>query len=364
MTFQAYMTREFIRFVVIILSFFSLMYCLIDFLERNARYFPKYNTPGSVIIEYYCLQMPKMFVDLLPFATLFSAIITLWLFSRSGEIAAARSSGASVFTISAPLFAAGAILSILSFTISELVVPSAQTKLRIVETVKIEKSKLNGMFFDSKWIRSGNGVLHFKGYDRIRGLLKEPILYTFTNSSELSSVVRSENAGFDAHSKSWILENAFATKFDTKTPEKLETQFYERYDSRIEADPPRMISSGIQPMELGFFELRELIQESEKAGISAQKRVVDLYQKLSQPLASFLFIFLSLPFAMRRERQAESYAGIIVSLLLAMVFWVGNFSLRSFAQSEILAPWFAAAFMPVALLAFGIFQLKRLNVSI
>ena len=352
------------RFMTIIVLFFSVMYCVIDFLERNARYFPKYNASGPVILEYYLLQLPRMFVDLLPFAVLFAAIITFWIFSRNGEIAAARASGASVFALSAPLFLSGAFLSLLSFGLSEFVVPVAQTKLRLVESVKIEKSKMNGMFFDSKWIRSGNQVLHFRGYDRIRGLLKDPVLYTFASSSELKSVTRSQSAAFDSSTNSWSLNNAVATSFDARLAEKLEVRFFERFDSGIQAEPPRMISSGIQPVELGFLELRELIRESEKAGISAQKRLIDLYQKVSLPFANFLFIFLALPFAMRRERQSENYAGIIITLLLAIIFWVGNFSLRSFAQNELISPVLAALLMPAALLGFGIFQLRRLNRSI
>jgi lipopolysaccharide export system permease protein len=364
MIFFRYVAKEFLRFVFLIVCFFSSVYCVIDFLEKNARYFPRHNARASVIFEYYVVQLPKMFVDLLPFAVLFAAIITFWSLSRSGEIAAARSSGASVLKVSLPVLVSGALLSVLSFALSEWVVPPAQQRLRVIETVKIQKSELGRMFLESHWIRSDERILHFRKYDRVTGALVDPTLYVFADWSSLSAVIRSSYARFDERSQSWVLQDALRAGFPVTGTGGLSFSVHPLFDSGIAAEPPRILSSGIQPNELGFFELLGLIRESEDAGISAQKRLVDLYQKLSFPLASFLFVFLALPFAMRKERQAENYTGVVVSLALALIFWAGNFSMRSLAQSEVIPPFAGAFLMNVVLLLFGVFQLRRLNSGI
>ncbi len=359
-----YLAREFLRFVLLIVTFFSAMYCVIDFLEKNARYFPRHDTQGAVILEYYLVQLPKMFVDLLPFAVLFAGIISLWMLSRSGEIAAARASGASVVAVALPLFVSGSLLSLLSFALSEWVVPPAQQRLRLVETVKIQKSELGRMFLKSNWIKHDSKILHFEKYDRVTGNLLLPSLYTAGDRGNLKGVVKSRLAFFDEASESWVLRDAVETRFDPARPERISTFVHATFDSEIAAEPPRILSSGIQPTELGFFELAGLIREAEEAGISAQKRLVDLYQKISMPLSNFLFVFLALPFAMRRERQAETYTGVIVSLALALIFWICSFGMRNLAQSELIHPLPAAFLMPLLLLGFGLFQLRRLNQGI
>lgn len=380
MIFQTYLVREFLRFTGLIISFFSVMYSIIDFLEKNARYFPKHNTHGRVILEYYLLQLPKMTVELLPFATLFGAIITLWLFSRSGEIAAARASGASVAAVGLPLFLTGFGLSVCSFVVSEFIVPAAQTRLRYVESVKIEGSKQSRMFLESNWIRSGATVLHFASYDRIRGILRRPTLYLLSSANELRWVAQSARASFDARTESWVLQDAVVTHFEgANSPSSaarpsgsgqsaagpwLRLEFLPALDSRLAAEPPRILSAEVGPNELGFFELLGLIRESQNAGISAQKRLVDLYQKISMPLANTLFIFLALPFAMRQERQSETYTGILLALCFSLFYWAGNFSLRTLSQGGVLPPFLAAFSMSILLLIFGIVQVRRLNRSI
>jgi lipopolysaccharide export system permease protein len=380
MIFQTYLVREFLRFTGLIISFFSVMYSVIDFLEKNARYFPKHNASGRVILEYYLLQLPKMTVELLPFATLFGAIITLWMFSRSGEISAARASGASVAAIGSPLFITGFGLSVCSFLMSEFVVPVAQSRLRYVETVKIEGSKQSRMFLESNWIRSGATVLHFLSYDRIRGVLRSPTLYMLSSANELRWVAQSARASFDSRTESWVLQDAVVTRFDAVLSSapvarseglglgaagpRLSLEYVPSLDSRLAAEPPRILSAEVGPNELSFFELLGLIRESQNAGISAQKRMVDLYQKLSMPLANVLFIFLALPFAMRQERQSETYTGILLALCFSLFYWAGNFSLRTLSQGGVLPPFVAAFSMSMLLLIFGIIQVRRLNRSI
>lgn len=364
MIFFVYIGREFLRFVALIISFFTLIYCVIDFLEKNARYFPKYETSGVVILEYYLLQMPKMMIDLLPFAVLFASIITLWSFARSGEIAAARACGASITRIMLPLFILSALLSLISFLFSDLVIPEVQRRLRYVETVKIQDSEFDRTYLESNWIKSVDRVLHYRRYDRVTGHLRYPTMYETSPDRRLLRIVQSPMAFFDEDSQTWVFRDAVESRFPQRGGRKIVTQIHRELDSDISAEPPRLLSSGIQPSELGFRELHGLIRESEEAGISAEKRLFDLYQKVSMPMASFLFVFLSLPFAVMRERQVESYAGVILALGAALLFWVGSFSMRGFAQAEAIPPLLGAFVMNIILLVYGIWQVKKINAAV
>jgi lipopolysaccharide export LptBFGC system permease protein LptF len=247
------------------------------------------------------------------------------------------------------------------------------------------------MFLESHWIRSGEAVMHFESYDRIRGVLREPTLYIFDGPNALKSVSRSSRAYFDPRSESWVLQDAIETSFHsgaagelllrdraprskneplaTQWQDKgqshrgphLATRFIRVLDSRLTAEPPRILSANVGSTDLGFLELLKLMRESEQAGISAQKRLIDLYQKVSLPLANVLFIFLAMPFCIRHERQTDTYAGIFVALALALVYWAGNFALRTLAQNGHVPPVLAAFAMSGLLLFFGLWQLRTLT---
>ena len=90
-------------------------------------------------------------------------------------------------------------------------------------------------------------------------------------------------------------------------------------------------------------------------------READLYQKLSGPLSNLIFAFFALPFALRRERQADTYIGIVVCLLTAAVYWGGAASMRTMAVSGALSPHVAAWLPPIAFLCLGILLMVRVD---
>jgi hypothetical protein len=57
-----YLLKEFIRLYAGICSTFLFIYCVIDFLEKNTRYFPKYSASWAVIFEYYFIYTSIIFL--------------------------------------------------------------------------------------------------------------------------------------------------------------------------------------------------------------------------------------------------------------------------------------------------------------
>ncbi|MCA2959983.1 MAG: LptF/LptG family permease [Silvanigrellales bacterium] len=341
MIFARYLAREFLKINGFIIVFFLGMYCIIDFLEKNTRYFPKYDAQGVVILEFYLTQLPKMFVDLLPFSTMFSALITLFLFAKNGEISAMRAAGMSVFRVCRPLVVIGGVLSVVSFLMNEFVVPLSTLHLKKVETVKIEKSELGRMFFESNWVRGEGSILHFKSLNQLERGLEGVEYFVFKNPAEVKLFVHARAAVFDTEKSAWTLRDARVTTFtDQGRLERVDFQAF--YPTNVVSQPPRLLREGVTADQISYRELRELIEQSKRAGGAIASREVELYQKLSLPLANFLFVFFALPFALRKERQADTYIGVIYCLAAAILFWVGNLSMRNLGQNGVVPPLIAA----------------------
>lgn len=362
MILSRYVAREFLKLIGFLLFFFLALYFVVDFLEQNTRYFPKYKATGSVILEYYIVQIPKMVVDLLPFTILFASIICLWIFSRSGEISAMRAAGMSVFRICSPMLLIGAFLSIISFILSSTVVPPLMIRKSYVESVKIEKQTLGAIFFESNWVKGEQSFLHYSKINEIERTLERPEYFGVTTPGVLDSYVLAQSAFFDKKKGVWVLENAQATYFEkSRGKNALGVEFFAQFETTVRSQPPRILRDGVTPDQVSYAELKELIRQSQRAGGDVSDRQVDLYQKLSQPLSNLLFIFIAMPFALRKERQADTYFGIVICLCVAIVYWVGNISMRSLAANGVLNPLVAAWATPLVLGIVAFFIVRTLD---
>ena len=360
MIFAKYLLKEFIRLYAGICSTFLFIYCVIDFLEKNTRYFPKYSASWAVIFEYYLVQLPKMFVDISPFSVMFSGIITMWIFARSGEVAALRAAGQSVRKICSPLLYVSAAIAFFSFLTSEFVVPSAMLRLQKVETVKIEKSALSQMFLESQWVRGEGSILHFKKLNQLERSLVEPEYVVLRNKTEVERIVHAQKAVFDHQLNVWTLVKARVNNF-SEVGELLSSVESERFTTNVASQPPKLLREGVSSDLVSFRELRRVLYESRSTGGAMASREADLYQKLSAPFANLVFAFFALPFALRRERQADTYIGIVVCLLTAAMYWGGSASMRTMATSGALSPHLAAWLPPVAFLFLGVVLMLRVD---
>jgi len=346
MIFSKYLLKEFLKLYIGICTSFLAIYCVIDFLEKNTRYFPKYGATWDTIFEFYFVQLPKMYVNISPFAVMFSGIITAWIFARSGEISALRAAGQSVVKICRPLLWISIVISVFVFAVSEFVVPGAMLRLQKVEKVKIEKSQLSQMFLESHWVRGTNSILHFKKLDQLERALVLPEYIIMNSSHEVGAIVNARKAVFNSKQAVWELVDSRVSQFG-QAGELLSVAQQSRYFTNVSSQPPKLLREGVSSDFVSFRELRRVLVESRSTGGPMAIREVDLYQKLSSPFANFLFAFFALPFALRRERQADTYIGIVVSLLAAAMYWGGAASLRTMALSGAVSSHLAAWLPPL-----------------
>lgn len=345
MIFARYLLREFVKLYTSFCSGFIALYCVIDFLEKNTRYFPKYAAPGSVIFEYYLVQVPKMFVDSSPFAVMFSAILTMWIFARSGEISAMRAAGQSIRQLCQPILYVSAVITVFVFLVTEFVVPRALLQLQKIETVKIEKSALSQMFLESQWVSGAGAILHFQKLNQLEQSLIQPEYIEFREKGEVGQIVHGRRALFDKRIGSWKLVDATIHSFGD-SGELLSVKHVNEFKTSVSSMPPKLLREGVSSDLVSYRELRQVLHESQKSGAAIVGRDVDLYQKLSAPFANLVFAFFAFPFALRRERQADTYLGIVVSLLTAALFWGSSAAFRAIANNGVL-PSVVAAWLPI-----------------
>ncbi|KAB8032229.1 LptF/LptG family permease [Fluviispira multicolorata] len=355
-----YFITQFLKTALGVLLFSLSLYFILTYMEDSQHYFNKYKPSNRTIFFYYFWQFPSIAVQFLPFSVLVAGIITNWILAKHGEIAALRAAGMSMLKISLPLISVGILFTAIQFTLSEIIIPNSSTQYLRVRNVEIEKKKPNNVFTESQWLKAPNTILHFHKYDENKQELVNIEYFKEENSKSLKQIVHAKSSYFDDNIGKWVLRSALVRQFETLNKITI-TEIKPLYVTNIDFAPPKILKRESESSQLSFWDLRRLIDEAEIAGTNISDRVVDLYMKISTPFANLLFVFLTLPFALKKERQEETYIGIVICLIAALIYWFGNMALRSFAVKGALNPFIAAWSMNVLVAMLSYLLIRKLD---
>lgn len=355
-----YIASQYLKTAISILIFSLSLYFILTYMEESQHYFDGRDTPLKVKLLYYFWQFPAMTIQLMPFAVLIGGIITNWLFAKHGEISALRAAGLSMMRISVPMICVGLFFTTCQFILNEFVLPVSSTQFLRVKRVDVEGKKNDHVFTESTWLKAKGTVLHFKNYNEHKQELSNVEYFKSETPNSLKQIVHAKSGYFDENIGSWVLRNAIVTNFDVFS-QISKTEIKPLYVTNVDFAPPKVLNQTSDSSQLSYWQLKKIIEDAEAAGTNVSDRIVDLYLKLSTPFANLLFVFLTIPFALRKERQEEKYIGIVICLVTALVYWFGNLALRSFAVKGSLNPLLAAWIMNILVLFLSYMLIRKLD---
>ena len=352
-----YLAVPFFRNTIVILLLVLLLYFSATFIEESWRYFPDFQiTSRTTIFKFYALQAPFITVQILPFSVLLGAVLTLFLLARSGEITGFRVSGLSLARISIPFFVIGFLFSLFHFFVSEFIVPISQNEFIHLKKVEIEKNEPRHIFLKKNWLKKEDKFLYYSNYQEYEKILLDPEYMEYApNKGRLIKIIHGDKGVF--RNNSWTILNATIVSFDyQKNTVSTKTSKQKSFVTDLSTPPPDILSPEVGSEMISFFKLRNILKTYPTSSFD---RILDFYAKLTLPLLNFIFIFLAIPFALRKERQSDTYVGVALCVLTALGFWVAVMTLRHLAIKEIIPPFIAAWFMSAVLLVWGIYYIHR-----
>lgn len=132
MKFSRYLVWNFLKMLFLIFIGALVMFIVIDFVG-NIRSWS--NRETSEIIEYYKCYSPYIIFLISPVALFLAVIASVGNMSKHLELTAIQSSGRSMFRALMPIFFFGLLFTLLSFILSETIMPESNHKrLEIMET--------------------------------------------------------------------------------------------------------------------------------------------------------------------------------------------------------------------------------------
>ncbi len=302
-------------------------------------------------VLYILLRVPSYFNLILPLAFLISVLILLIIMIRGNEIIVVRTAGISTFSLMKPLVLFSLVLVVLSFALSEWVIPITSSTSEYVYRVRIKKEQSYVVYKNDKiWLKRNNLICNIEYFDarkdEIRGLT---VLELGDNYSIRKRYDAETGVWKDG---SWTFHRVVERRFKNDGIES--KTVHESLPGLIKEPPAVFKIVDKDPEEMSFNELERYIDRLRRNGHDVKRYMVDLYDKLSFPFINLIMVFAAFSVGLRYAKTKNFSRGIFSGVCLGALYWLFHSVAKSLGYSEIFPPFFAAWFSNMLFFSFGV----------
>ncbi|MDR2512993.1 MAG: LptF/LptG family permease [Puniceicoccales bacterium] len=367
-----YILREWLKvFAMTLIALIGLL--LIGRAFDDVPDFLRWESPVSLALHYFALQVPFYLPVVLPVSLLISVLFVLGYFHRNRELTAMRAAGMSIFRITRPLWRAGIALSLLLLALNATIVPWAtEEALLLSETAEFD--------YRSREMQKGSGTAKAKSTVQFYSNNKDLRVWAINQFSGYTgrafglSIHQSNAAGkpvkawlarlghYDAAGKSWVLEDGRILEFDSLDGRIIsEPRFTRLVMSDWTEDPRLMLALNKIPSDLSINEIRNVLDH---AGMEKSSRIlryeVQYHYVLASPFCCLVIVGLAVPFAVAGVR-VNPMVGVSKSLLLFALYFFLSRVCALLGEQQHLPPMLAAWMPNLAMFALAIHLCRRVN---
>ena len=305
------------------------------------------SAPVALIVRYYLLNVPFVFLQVGPFVTLVAGLYTGSRLLKHSEVTAALGAGVSTHRLLAPVFLGSVLCGALMFGLREMA-GTALGRQRDAAKFVLEHEKYDEVYSEL-WLRDLNGsVVHLSEFRPEAGSPPAPEvrgLEATLRSSERLSSTEAANARYESRRgvTGWWLENGWHREVlgvdKQRSVDRLEG---------FEFTPSLVLAANRareNPMELSYREAQEL---SRRDPDNLSYRMLLQYD-FAFPLSNIVLLCIGLPYLMRRAR-GKAVEGVIAGSVLCIFYFATDFVMKNLGLQGEIDPYLAA-WLPI--LAFG-----------
>ena len=339
-TLSLYFGKQFLFWV---LGTFLAIMCivfLLDAIELLRRGSDKKLATLTLMLQMAALKAPQMGQTILPFATLFGAMLAFTRMTRSNELVVARAAGVSVWQFLLPALMIAFLIGTFKITVYNPVASVMTAKYKALEN-KILRGKENFMALTDGglWLReqtsTGHFVLHATGGGTDGGSLSGVTVLFFEGEDNFDARVDVAEAtlqpGF------WQMNNVILTTKNTIP----ETRAVYRLPTALTLE--NIQESFSPPETMSFWELPKFISILESVGFSAVRHRLHWHALLASPLLLCAMVLIAATFSLRLTRRGGTMVSVSAGLFTGFFLYFASdlvFALGLSARiPEVLAAW-------------------------
>ena len=334
-----------------------IMFVNIEFFEHMDTFTASLNN-FLLSIGYLVLKVPFYFNLILPLAFLISMLILLMLMIRGNEMIVVRTSGISTISLMKPLAAFSVVLIILSFVLSEWVIPVSANAAEYLYRIKIKKDESYVFYKNDKiWFKRNNMINNIDFFDNKKDMIKGLTVielspdYTIRKRFDAKEGVWKDG--------SWVFYDVSERSFGENGIISKKT--YKQLNNLIQEAPSVFKVVEKNPEEMGYGELSRYIKRLKLDGHDVRRYLVDLYNKISFPFINLIMVLAAFSVGLRYTKTKHISKGIFAGMSLGIFYWFLHSVSLSLGYSEIFPPLFAAWFSNLMFFSFGVIGIVTLR---
>ncbi|MGQ0644373.1 MAG: LptF/LptG family permease [Elusimicrobiota bacterium] len=339
-----YFLKEFLKPLLFSLGALVILILVAELLEHLDKFIAG-KAGVAVVAQYLLCLLPMRFTEILPVAVLLATLFSLGGLSRRQEITAAMSGGLHPWTCVRPLLACGFLLSLLSWGLSEGVIPAANQRAKALWKMDIRRfASLRQTRFDRLTVAGRDGFYAIGLLDVDEGRMENVAVDIFAKGRPASQIQAKQAVWREG---AWIFEDGVERIYGAGGLDLTEQRPFEKLTPALAETPESLVPQEPDAEEMSYEEFRRHIRRLRALGVPVKRQEVELQMKLAFPWTSFIVLLLGIPFAFQKAGGKVRAVGTA----LAVAFFY--FGLMQVGRALGQKPWFP----PVAgaWLANGIF---------
>ena len=347
-----YILKQYLFSFVIILISFCVLFIVIDVFDRLPRVL-RHTNDAMLITKYFLLRVPYLFVLISPVIVLLSGLFLMNSLSKHNESIAIRAAGVSVLRMMTPLFVLGVLMSIFIGLFGEFVLPLTENHRAYIHHVHIRRQEREDIRMRSNIFYSDNNFIFYLGFfDGFQNRIRVIDIVEVDESNQIIRRIQANEAVWDDYN--WVFTNIHDRIFRDS-----QLISYSHHDSyilpEITVTPLDFIKSAKAPMEMNFIELREYIARLKRIGEKYHRELIDLYTKVSFPLANLIILLFCVPLATASVRSKGRGIIFLLGIFICFSYLMMLRICLSLGYNEIIQPFTAAWFPHILFFIIGVF---------
>ena len=270
------------------------------------------------ILVYLVLTTPKVFFELMPSAALLGSLFVLGAMANNREIVAMRAAGVSLLSLVRSVLFAGAVLVLLSFTVGELVAPTAEKSANILKIeARSGNKKAVWQSYYGFWLRDGNLFINVREI-KTEGDLLDVSIYQLNELGRLQKFTHADSVRY-AGENNWLMEKVSETEISQSQVTSSEMD-QKAWQSSI--SPGLLDIVVLDPNNMSLYDLAMYIQFLKKNNQKAETFEFAFWGRLVNPFITIVMLLVSVPFVIRQQKTQSAGFRILIGIVFGMSFMI------------------------------------------
>jgi len=307
-----------------------------------------YGIPFHIAIMMVVLNLPQVFVLTIPISTLFATVMTINDLSLKSEITIFKACGISISRVAKPIFCFALVMTVVSFFINELVVPSTTVQSKSLAIYSLEQKYIpdNKVNFTIKDINKKGDLkrLFYAQWCKDK-TLNNVTLVDISNPKQVR-IIQAKNGTTSDYG--WKFNDGVVYTI-SKDGKIFNTSLFEESDIKFGiGDVNEMVKETTN--EFNFFKLLKHIKTN-SANLDKKERLeykINLFDKIALPATTFALALIGVPLAITPPRVRYN-RGFLFSIFIIFVYYVIRAFSINLGVTGIIPP-LLSAWLPVIII--------------